>query len=118
MTTHNLKEAVNELNDLIIQFKFVEALDKFYDEQIITHENENPPISGLEAYRKNAKLFLENISNQSAELINVIISDDMSVAEWHYKFDHKLWGRWDCRQLSLQCWRNGKIVFERHHYNR
>ncbi len=112
----SLKETVNELSALIPQLRFEEALDKFYDVNIISHENEAPPTIGLEDYRKAAKIYLENISNYSAELMNVIVSDDMSVSEWHYKFDHKTWGKWDCRQLSLQKWKNGKIIHERHHY--
>ena len=113
----DLTERVNELNLLVQQFKFQEALDQFYDTDIITHENEESPISGLTAYRKAAKTFMENISNYTAELKNVIVSDDMSVVEWHYKFDHKMAGKWDRYQLSVQRWKNGKIVHERHHWN-
>jgi hypothetical protein len=111
-----LKESVDELNALIREFKFHEALDKFYDESIVTHENENPPIVGLSAYREAAKNYLDSISNEKAELINVIISDTMSVTEWRYRFDHKTWGKWDAIQISVQRWKDGKIVHERHHY--
>lgn len=118
MNKDDLSKLVNELNALVSQFRFEEALDRFYDEHIVSVENENPPTVGLPAYRASAKQYLESISNNSATLLNVIVSDDMSVTEWHFKFDHKVWGRWDSIQLSLQRWRNGKIVHERHHYNR
>jgi hypothetical protein len=72
----------------------------------------------LPAYRESAKRYLNSISNPSAKLLNVLISDDMSVTEWRYTFEHKEWGKWDAVQLSVQRWRNGKIVHERHHYNR
>lgn len=113
----NLAEKVEQLNLLIVQFRYEEALEKFYDENIISHENETPPIIGLDAYKKAAKEFIKNVSNYSASLLNVIISDDMSVVEWHYMFDHKGIGKWDRRQLSLQRWKNGKIIHERHHWN-
>ena len=112
----DLKKAVTELNELIRQFKFQEALDEFYDESIVSHENENPPIVGLKAYREAAKAYLDSISNQSAELKGVIVSDQIVVTEWHYKFDHKTWGKWDAIQISVQRWKEGKIVHERHHY--
>lgn len=118
MATPSLKKLVEELNSLITEFKFMEALDKFYDKEVVTHENENLPTIGLDAYKQSGLRFLDSISNQSAKLKNVIVSDDMSVTEWHYVFDHNVWGHWDYVQLSLQKWRNGKIIFERHHYNR
>ncbi len=113
----NLAAAVDRLNSLIVKFKFFEALDEFYDDSIVSCENEGNPTIGLANYRLAAKKYLDNISNNSASLKNVIVSDNMSVCEWHYKFDHKEWGHWDKIQLSVQRWKNGKIVHERHHYN-
>ena len=107
---NELEQNVSELNLLVQQFKYEEALDKFYDENIVTQENEEPPILGLAAYRKAGKKFTEAISNYSAEPKNVIISDQMSVVEWQYKFDHKRAGKWNRRQLSVQRWKNGKIT--------
>lgn len=115
----NLRDTMNELNSLIVQYRFEEALDKFYDENIITQENEDVPLIGLAAYKEAAKkVFYDNVSNYTAELKNMIVSDDMSVTEWHYKFDHKIWGHWDKIQLSVQRWKDGKIIHERHHYNK
>ena len=115
-STPNLLQLVNELNSLIKEFKYEEALDKFYDENVLTCENENPPIVGLDAYKQRAKVFLPAISNYSAELKNVIVSDDISVTEWNYKFDSTLAGHWNATQISVQRWKNRKIVHERHHY--
>lgn len=114
---NNLTASVERLNSLIVKFKFFEALDEFYDESIVSCENEGNPTTGLVNYRLAAKKFLDNISNNSATLKNVIVSDNMSACEWHYKFDHEEWGHWDKVQLSVQRWKNGKIVHERHHYN-
>jgi hypothetical protein len=113
----DLTESVKQLAGLIREFKFYEALDRFYSEDIVTIENENPPTVGLPAYRLGAKTYLESISNASAELMNVIVSDGITVMEWRYKFDHKKWGKWDKVQISVQRWRDGKIVHERHHYS-
>lgn len=114
-----LQKNINELIALIVQYKYAEALDKFYDENIITHENEDTPVIGLAAYKKRAEeIFYNNVSNYSAELKNIIISDDLSATEWHYRFDHKIWGHWDKIQLSVQRWKDGKIIHERHHYNK
>jgi hypothetical protein len=114
--TPNLADLVHKLNSMIKDLRYLEALDEFYDENIVTCENENEPIVGLAKYRERGKGFLKIISNYSAELKNVVVSEDMSVTEWHYKFDNKITGPWECTQLSLQRWKNGKIIHERHHY--
>lgn len=111
-----LKQTVDELNELIVQFKFEEALDKFYHNDVISVENESAPTVGLPAYRVSARKYIDSVSNYSAQLKNMIVSNDMSVCEWHYKFDHEQWGKWDTVQLSVQRWKDGKIMHERHHY--
>lgn len=113
---NNLREDVEILNRLISQFRFEEALERFYDDSIKSVENEDQPTIGLSAYKASGKRFIDNISNQSAKLLNVLISDNITVAEWHFKFDHKEWGKWDKVQVSVQRWKNGKIAHERHHY--
>jgi hypothetical protein len=98
-----IKDNVNELTNLIIEYRYEEALDKFYDETIATHENDNAPLVGLAAYKEAArKVFYDNVSNYSAELLHVTIFQDISACQWHYRFDHKLWGKWDKIQLSVQ----------------
>lgn len=107
---------VAALNKLVVARKFMEALDQFYHEHVITVENENLPTIGLEEYRNSARRFVERTSNYSAQLMGVIICDTMSVVKWRYTFDHQDWGHWDREQLSVQRWQRGKIVHERHHY--
>jgi hypothetical protein len=112
----SLSNLVDELNILIARFNFEEALDKFYDENVVVVENEHVSANGLDAHRIGGKKFLVNTSNRTAMLKNVLISDSITVCEWHYKFDHAEWGHWDKIQLSVQRWENGKIVHERHYY--
>jgi hypothetical protein len=114
---NELESNLGELTRLIILYKYDEALDKFYDEQITTHENENTPVIGLNAYKEAArKVFYDNVSNYSAELLDTIIGEGITACQWHYKFDHKMWGHWDKVQLSVQRCKNGKIIHERHYY--
>jgi len=116
-TADQLTKSISELTDLVAKFKFDEAFDKFYSPEIVSAENEDPPIVGLNAYREAGKKYLANISNQRAELLSVIASDGITVTEWRYVFDHKEWGHWDKVQVSVQRWKDGKIIHERHYYN-
>ncbi len=113
-----IPRTMNDLNILIQQVKYPEALDKlFYHEDIITRENEETPIVGVTAYREAGKKFVGAISNYSVEPKNIIISDNMSVVEWHYNFDPAMAGKWDRLQLPVQHWKDGKIIHEKHHWN-
>jgi len=114
---NSIPESLDELTTLIIQYRYEEALDKFYDENIITHENDNAPLIGLTAYKEVAKkVFYNNVSNYSAKLLHVMTFNDISSCQWHYRFDHSIWGKWDKIQLSVQRWKDGKIISERHYY--
>lgn len=107
---------VQDFNSFVEQLKFQDA-QKFYSETIINVENEDTPTIGLSAKIEKGKAFAENFIDISAELKNSIISDDMSVTEWHYKFTNRHTGeKADFNQLSLQRWKDGKIIHERHHY--
>lgn len=101
---------------LVANFEYEKAFDLFYDEALVKHENEDEPIVGLSNQRLAMKQFLESISNKSAVQKNVLVSDDITVTEWHYIFDHNQWGHRDFIEVTVQRWRNGKIIHERHHY--
>ena len=112
----SLKETVEEFNTMIENQQWEKALSTFYDENIISVDNEGEPLQGLDKLKNGLKEFEGKTSDTSVTFKNVIVSDDMSVTEWHYIFTHKDWGKFDYDQLSLQRWKDGKIVHERHHY--
>lgn len=107
---------VHEFVSLVQQGNFNEALDRFYDENIVSFENEDQSTQGLQALKEETRRFLAATTGLNAEPLNMIISDDISVVEWHYQFTHARMGVMDYRQVSLQRWKNGRIVLERHHY--
>ena len=112
----NLQETVKEFNTLVAQQKWPEALDKFYDENVVSVDNEGDPLNGLDKLKEGLKDFEANTKDISLKLKQVIVSDHMSATEWHYIFTHSQWGQFDYDQVSLQRWKDGKIIHERHHY--
>jgi hypothetical protein len=49
-------DTVKEFNSLVQQYKFIEAVDKFYDQYIISTDNSNEPTKGIENFRKQLKI--------------------------------------------------------------
>lgn len=112
----SLKEIVKEFNMMIENQEWEKALNTFYDDNVISVDNEGEPLQGVHRLKNGLKEFAAKTSDISVTFKNLIVSDDMSVTEWHYVFTHKDWGRFDYDQLSLQRWKDGKIIHERHHY--
>lgn len=112
----NLQETVTTFAALVADFRYQEAHERFYHADLVKHENEGAPTIGLAKHKEEMKRFLASIKEPSATLLQCIVSDNMSVMDWHYQFHHAQWGYRDFRQLSIQRWRDGKIVHERHHY--
>lgn len=111
-------------NDIVLAFsllvqqnKFIEALDKFYDEQVVSTDNLNPPNVGKAALLTEVENFIANATIEKVEFVSIIIEDNLSVTNWHYIFDHEKFGRINTHQLSVQRWKNNKIIQENHFYN-
>ncbi|MEO5909238.1 MAG: nuclear transport factor 2 family protein [Pelobium sp.] len=111
------KETVNEFISLVQQFKFVDAVDKFYAKDIISTDNSNEPVKGFEQFRKGVENFVANTELEKLELLSTIVERDLSVIHWHYIFTNKTFGRLDYKQISVQRWKLGKIIHENHFYN-
>lgn len=114
-----LLEKINDLNLLILQGKIMEAFEKYYAEEIIMQENEDDLRIGKEINRKHEEAFSSNITEfRSAEVKNVIVSDNLTVVEWDFDFTHKDWGDRKFTQIAVQRWNNqGQIINEKFYYN-
>lgn len=109
-------QRVAQFNELTAAFRYEDAFEQFYHDDVVKHENENAPTLGLANHRRAMAVFLSKISNAAARPLQTLLSDDISATEWHYRFDHEDWGKRDFRQVSVQRWRDGRIVHERHLY--
>ena len=115
----SVKASLEELNDMILQGKMLEAFEKFYAPQVIMQENENPPVVGKNACRAKEEAFVNNITEfRGATLKSVLISDRITVVEWLFDFTHAEWGVRNYTQVSVQRWNEeGQIVNEKFYYN-
>jgi hypothetical protein len=115
MTT--LLEKITDLNHLVLQGKALEAFDTYYDENVVMQENENSPTVGKVANRKREEDFFSSITEfRSAKPLKVTAGDGVTMVQWHYDYTHKDWGLRNYVQISVQEWKNGKIVKEQFFY--
>lgn len=112
-----LLEKIDDLNDLVLQGRALDAFEKYYHDDVIMQENENPPTIGKEANRKRENEFFSSITEfRSAKPLKITVGKNISMVQWKYDYTHKDWGVRNYTQVSVQEWEDGKIIKEQFFY--
>lgn len=112
-----ISEKINHLNQLVLDGKMLEAFEMYYDNEVVMQENELQPTVGKDQNLKREKEFLNNITAfRGAKVLHVAAGDNVSFVTWQYDYTHKEWGVRNYTQVSVQNWKNGKIVKEQFFY--
>jgi hypothetical protein len=114
---NTIEKKIQELNELVLSGKMLEAFEKFYHEDVHMQENENLPVVGKNANRNREIAFLSSISEfRSASVEGVAFRDNLSFVIWNYDYTHKEWGVKKYKQVSVQHWQDGQIIKEQFFY--
>lgn len=118
MTRLQIENSLQELNNMVLSGKALDAFEKFYHEDISMQENGNPPTVSKEANRQREIEFFGNVTEfRGAQVKGVGVGDDISFVIWNYDYTHKDWGDRNYSQVSIQQWKDGKIVEEKFIYS-
>lgn len=114
----DLRTNVDQLNQMILEGKILEAFDKFYADDVVMQDNNYPQREGKVVNRQYEEAFVSGLTEfRGAKVISTLVSDDLAVTEWWFDYTHKDYGVRNYRQLAVQRWKNGKIVEEKFYYN-
>ena len=114
----DLRTNVDQLNQMILEGKILDAFDKFYADDVVMQDNNYPAREGKALNRQYEEAFVGGLTEfRGAKVISTLISDDLAVTEWWFDYTHKDYGTRNYRQLAVQRWKNGKIVEEKFYYN-
>jgi hypothetical protein len=117
MTRTQIENSVKDLNNLVLTGKMLEAFDKYYHDDVLMQENDLPPTVTKVANRQREVEFLENVTEfRGAEVKGVAVGDDISVVIWNYDYTHRELGVRNYSQVSIQQWKDGKIINEKFIY--
>lgn len=115
---NTIQTNLEHLNQLVLEGKTLDAFELYYDDNVVMQENEAPPTVGKEANRKREIEFLGNITAvRHAEVLQKAVNDTVSFVMWKYDYTHKEWGVRNYTQVSVQHWKDGKIIKEQFFYN-
>lgn len=117
-TVSSLKENIKLLNDLIIDNKTLEAMERFYAETVTMQENEEEPRRGKAFCIEHEKRNLERMTFVSSRLLNQAIDETKQVVfgEWEFIFSSKKGQTFRLTEVSVQQWENGFIIQEKFYY--
>jgi hypothetical protein len=117
MKSFTIESALKNLNALVVEGKLMDAFEKYYHEDVVMQENTNHPVIGKEANRQREIEFVNNIQEfRGASVNGVAVGDGISFVIWNYDYTHKEWGVRNYTQVSVQRWKDGKIIKEQFFY--
>jgi hypothetical protein len=77
---------------MIASGRVTDAFEKYYADDVIMQENENPPTVGKEANRKREQVFLAAVTDFRAfEVKSVATNGDVSMVESFFDYTHRDW---------------------------
>lgn len=114
----DLRTNVDQLNQMILEGKILDAFDKFYADDVVMQDNDYPARVGKDVNRQFEEAFVGGLTEfRGAKVVSTIISDGLAVVEWWFDYTHKDYGTRNYTQLAVQRWKGGKIVEEKFYYN-
>ena len=112
-----LLEKIEDLNDLVLQGKPLEAFEKYYHDEVVMQENDSEPVIGKAANRLREQAFYGSILEfREAKPLKITVGENISMVQWRYDYTHKDWGNRHYTQVSVQEWKDGQIVNEQFFY--
>jgi len=109
-------ELDTQLNQLIIARQSKEAFLRFYAEDVIAQENDEPERKGREAWMQ-ARLGMESsVKRFAAKVLANAANGHTSFSEWEYDVEVEGMGAMRIAQVAVRRWRDGRIVRERFYH--
>jgi hypothetical protein len=117
MTRTEIENAIKDLNELVLNGKALEAFEKYYHDDVSMQENHLTPTVSKAANREREKEFFDGITEfRNAKVKGLAVGDNISYVTWEYDYTHREWGLRNYTQVSIQQWKDGKIIHEQFVY--
>ena len=119
----SIADIANDLVKLCREGKNLEAVDKYYADDIVSVESASGPempaeTKGIEAIRGKNKWWMDNHEIHSGDANGPFVGENQFAVEFKYDVTHKPSGkRFKLAEMGLYTVKNGKIVHEHFYYN-
>jgi ketosteroid isomerase-like protein len=113
----SIKPQVLDLISLVENGKMLEAMTKYYDENVAMQENVSPPTIGLAENYARETAFYGSLRALKFTLVSVVVEGDRAVINWVFDYTTPDGTQYRMDEIAIQTWRNGKVVHERYIYD-
>lgn len=115
----DIKENVEDLVNMILTGKMMDAFEKYYAEDVVMQEPGEEPRVGKDVNREFEKKWLEGVQEfHSGEVKAKAVTGNIAMVEWEMDVSFKDGKRMKMNQVAVQEWKDGKIVNERFYYDK
>ena len=109
----NLKDAITDINQLIMNGGLYDAFEKYYSEDVVTLEGAQVVANSRAENIAREKEFLGGVSEwREARILDVAVGEHTTMTEWHLDFVHETYGHKKGNQIAVQEWSDGKVIRE------
>lgn len=114
----SIQARAEALQEYIKSGRILEAMNEFYAPDLTMQENAKPPTAGLAANIEREKQFLAQVKQWKGYTVKALaFAHDVSIVENKIEFVNTAGQNVAMEQVSVQRWKNGKIVNERFYYD-
>lgn len=112
----NLQQHLIQLDELVVQGKFLEAIDRFFHSDVICYSTPDDAIYGNAAKRQS----IQNFFNQISAVNNIVlhsqaVGDDVTMSEMTFDFTLKSGKSLVWNEVIRRTWLNGQVIEEKYY---
>jgi hypothetical protein len=112
----NILQLDTQLNNMIVEGKSVEAFERFYAEDVVAQENDEPERVGRAPWIQARAEMEKNLKKFNARFLANAANGDVSFSEWEFDMEIGGMGAMKMVQVAVRRWKDGKIVRERFYH--
>ena len=113
----DVNQLEKELNQMILDGQAMDAFEKFYADDIVMQENNQPPRAGKALNREFEEKFFAAIKEfHGVTLGDVAVGGDISFSEWTFDVTFQDGTRMANPQVTRRKWQGGKVINERFYH--
>jgi ketosteroid isomerase-like protein len=105
-----------QLNAMIIDGKSVDAFHRFYAEDVVAQENDEPERVGRDAWLRARQEMETNNTSFDARVLAHAAHGDTSFSEWEFKMVIEGMGALTIAQVAVRRWKDGRVIRERFYH--
>jgi len=113
----SIKPQVLDLISLVENGQMLEAMTRYYAENVTMQENIAPPTVGFAENFAREQAFYGSLETLKFSLVSVVVEGDRAAINWVFDYTTADGTPYRMDEIAIQTWRDGKIVHERYVYD-